>query len=112
MKEFSMMKKIALTTAAAIAPVAMAVPAHAMGSGYDGDTRHCVTHREVWILGNADLTRPQVETRWEVTGLGWQVYIPGIGNAWAYQVCDAPTEWAFAQFSSGTLRVVGLVQNV
>ena len=83
-----------------------------MDSGYDGDTRHCVTHREVWILGNTNLTRLQVETRWEVVNRGWQTYIPAIGNVWAYESCDRADEWAFAQFSGGTLYQAGVVQNL
>jgi hypothetical protein len=102
--------KTLLAGLVALLSLLVASPASAGDSGYDGDTRHCVTHREVWLLGNPDLTRADVERRWEMTGRGTSAIGP-FGTMWLYEMCDDPTRLAFLNTEHGRLAVVGIVKE-
>jgi hypothetical protein len=96
--------KIILATAA-VATVLAAAPAQASDSGYDGDTRHCVTAREVFIISGG-LPRAEVEQRWEAEGRGHRA-VTMLGPAWVYDMCDRGPDWvAFVMFEPGYGSVV------
>jgi hypothetical protein len=80
-------------------------------SGYDGDTRHCVTAREVFLVGGS-LTRAQIEKRWEMEGRGERGYIPLFGlKGYLYKMCDRDPRVAFAIFDNGYATVYGVWEH-
>lgn len=104
--------RILVGVVALLAAASLAAPANAVNSGYDGDTRHCMTAREVFLIGpdnGGNLTRAQAEQRWEVTGLGHRGQVTPIGvRGYLYKMCDNDPRVAFAAFRNGHLWVWGV----
>lgn len=80
-----------LAVAAVTVAVLVPAPAQASGSGYDGDTRHCVAAREVFLISGG-LPRAEVEQRWEAEGRGHRA-VTILGPAWVYDMCDRGPDW-------------------
>jgi hypothetical protein len=103
--------RLAVASVSAVAVVGLAAPATASGSGYDGDLRHCVTAREVFIISGG-LPRREVEQRWEAEDKGKR-RMTLLGPAWTYDMCDRGPDWvAFVMFEPGHGSVVYGVTDV
>lgn len=103
---------IVLLAALFVNDQALQVKANA-DSGYDGDTHHCVTHREVFLIGRT-LTRSQIEKRWEVEGRGERASVYMVGRSWVYPVCEDREQIAFFKRLGDGYAAIGItsVDNV
>jgi hypothetical protein len=97
-----MIKSIAILVIAA----SLSVGVSSAASAVESDTRRCATQHEIWTTPG-DLTRSQVERRWDVAGKGQRVYVPAIGSAWLYPMCDRKAS-AVAAFDNGKVWGVGV----
>lgn len=76
-------------------------------NAHDGDTRHCVTPREIFLF-DVELTRHVIEYLWEMKDRGhWRGDIPFAGRGWVYKMCDGNPHCAVIFYLVPGVLVVG-----